>query len=162
MKVVRSKGKKGKTEILYCEDPEWYGYEYDRKTGRFTRDYYGEKLDWDQTFINETEAAFDGMLGRLGEPRNGLLAPTVYGYRAFGSFEEAIYACAMRKGVTEVYVQDGDLYANGVLIRELTDKGQDYYDRNIDAGALYGYDIGAYCLTVKGYTRKALGRGWKP
>lgn len=161
-KTLKSKGKKGEAVVLFSDDPEWYGYGYDRDAGKFYRDYAGEMLDWDVTSADEMDWAFESMLETLGEPRNGLLAPTTWGYRAFDSFKEAIYTCGGRGGVSEVYVRDGDLYANGILVRELTDKGQDYYDRNIDAGALYGYDIGAYCLTVKGYTRKALGQGWKP
>ena len=161
-KAVRSKGKKGESTVLFSGDPEWYDYEYDSGASKFYRDYDGEMLDWDEMSMDEMDWAWKSMLETLGEPRNGLLAPTTWGYRAFDSFEKAIYACGGRGGVSEVVVRDGDLYVNGILVRELTDKGQDYYDRNVDAGALYGYDIGAYCLTVKGYTRKALGQGWKP
>lgn len=141
--------------VLFGTEPEDYGYEWDNDLGCYARD--GDRWEYEREF--EMEWAYDNLKNNLPSNTNpvALEGDRSHHDELFGDvWDAARAAIEWEGGLESAEIDGGDLYVNGHLVRELTDKGKRWADAN---PSQLGRDA-THCLETEGYTR-AVGSGAK-
>jgi len=145
---------RGKETTLYAQDPEFYGYEWNDRYGDYVRIEDDEVLYWEVEAFDAQHWGYQHILDNLPIEKNSyVVAGDKWIYSSVFEFlPDAIDYAVGSEDIT-LTEYDGDLYANGRMIRVLTDKGQEWYDNHAYPGSL-NVEEAEHVLEVKSYTKK--------